>query len=294
MNTTSSPTRYQQRRIAQVRSSCDSYQLFNLLTGDALFDTLETRLPEHRERQFPPTETLSMFLAQVMNSDRSCQYIVNDCAVKRLMCGLPDISSHTGGYCRARQRLPLNLLTGLSCQLGQSIDQAAASSWRWKDRRVKIVDGTTMTMPDAVDNQSTFPQQRGQKPGLGFPICRLVGITSLASGALLNAAIGRFNGKGGDEQTLLRQIQDTFVTGDIVLADALFATYFFIAQMQQNNVDILMEQQGARKRSTNFRVGKKLGQKDHLITLGLITLGLIPRSLLRYVLKANGPQEKIA
>jgi hypothetical protein len=65
-------------------------------------------------------------------------------------------------------------------------------------------------MPDTPANQTAFPQQRGQQPGLGFPICRLVGITCLASGALLNAAIGRFQGKGGDERTLLRSIQDTF------------------------------------------------------------------------------------
>jgi len=37
---------------------------------------------------------------------------------------------------------------------------------------------------------------------------------------LLNAAVGRFNGKGGDEQTLLRSLQDTFKEGDVVLGDA--------------------------------------------------------------------------
>ena len=32
-------------------------------------------------------------------------------------------------------------------------------------------------------------------------------------------------------------------------------------------VDILMEQHGARKRSTDFRCGQKLGQRDHLIVI---------------------------
>jgi hypothetical protein len=120
-------------------------------------------------------------------------------------------------------------------------------------------------MPDTAANQAAFPQQCGQQPGLGFPICRIVGITCLASGALLNAAIGRFNGKGGDEQTLLRTIQDSFQSDDIVLGDAFFATYFFIAAMQARGVDILMEQQGSRKRTTDFRCGQKLGKRDHLI-----------------------------
>ena len=122
-------------------------------------------------------------------------------------------------------------------------------------------------MPDTLANQAIFPQQRGQQAGLGFPICRIVGITCHASGALLNAAIGHFNGKGGDEQTLLRTIQDTFQEGDVVMGDAFFATYFFIAAMQAKGVDILMEQQGARKRSTDFRRGKKLGERDHLIVI---------------------------
>jgi hypothetical protein len=102
---------------------------------------------------------------------------------------------------------------------------------------------------------------------LGFPICRIVGITCLSSGALLNAAIGRFNGKGGDEQTLLRRIQDTFQPGDVALGDAFFATYFFIAAMQARGVDILMEQHGSRKRTTDFRCGRTLGQRDHLVVI---------------------------
>lgn len=142
-----------------------------------------------------------------------------------------------------------------------------SGDWRWQNRRVRIVDGMTVTMPDTPANQAAFPQQRGQKPGLGFPICRIAGITCLSSGALLNAATGRFSGKGGDEQTLLRAIQDTIERGDVVLGDAFFATYFFIAAMLGNGIDLAMEPLGSRRRSTDFRKGKKLGTKDHLIIL---------------------------
>ncbi len=122
-------------------------------------------------------------------------------------------------------------------------------------------------MPDTPENQAAYPQQGSQKPGLGFPICRIVGITNLSSGALYDAAIGRFQGKGGDEQTLLRTLQGRFQSGDIVMGDAFFATYTFLADMQAKQVDVLMEQQGARKRVTDFRKGRKLGEKDHLIII---------------------------
>jgi hypothetical protein len=259
--------RTQQRFIRSKMASTDCLNTFNLLTSDLLFDELEKHLPEHRERLFPPTETLAMFIAQAMSADRSCQHAVNQAAVFRLVNGLPRCSTHTGGYCRARQRLPVELISGLTRYIGAQIDQQLPAEWRWQGRRVRLVDGTTITMPDTEENQTVFPQQRGQKAGLGFPICRVVGITCLSSGAILNAAIGRFNGKGGDEQTLLRSIEHTLDQGDILLGDAFFPTYFFIARMQEKGIDILMEQQGARKRVTDFRRGKKLGERDHIIRI---------------------------
>ena len=267
MHPTCHSSRHQHHRITAYRASSNSYGCFNLLTGDDLLDEVESLLPAHRERLYPPTETLSMFLAQAMSADRSCQNMVNQAAIQRLAGGLSAGSTVTGGYCRARQRLPLNLVSSLTQYLGELIDQQAPEQWRWQGRPVRIVDGTTVTMPDTPANQAAFPQQRGQQPGLGFPICRVVGITCLSSGALLDAAIGRFNGKGGDEQTLLRTLQDTFQAGDIVLGDAFFATYFFIAEMQAKGVDILMEQHGSRRRSTDFRRGQRLGQRDHVLSI---------------------------
>ena len=61
---------------------------FNLLTGPALFDKVESLLPQHRERRFPPTETLSTFRAQALGADRSCQKAVEEAAIKRLGAGL--------------------------------------------------------------------------------------------------------------------------------------------------------------------------------------------------------------
>src|SRR5699024_11976545 len=104
----------QRRRLKAGAEKADSYAFFNLLTSDELLDSLEATLPEHRERLFPPTETLSMFLAQVLAPDRSCQSAVNEAAVKRLCGGLPKCSTHTGAYCRARKRLPLEMVTRLA------------------------------------------------------------------------------------------------------------------------------------------------------------------------------------
>tara|TARA_R110002072_G_C7916970_1_gene530756 strand:+ start:110 stop:1498 length:1389 start_codon:yes stop_codon:yes gene_type:complete len=267
MPTNNKLARCRQQRIKNYALNSDSYSFFNLLTSPELLSTVEELLPEHRERLFPPTETLSMFLAQALSEDRSCQKVVNDTVVKRVMGGLSPISTTTGGYCRARQRLPLAMVSELVLRTGELIDEQIPEQWRWHGRRVHLIDGTTVTMPDTMENQAQFPQQSAQKPGVGFPICRLLGVICLSSGAVLNASTGPFKGKGGDEQTLLRNVLETFNAGDLVLGDAYFGGYFLLAALLDKGVDAVFEQMGARKRVTDFRKGTRLGPKDHLVEL---------------------------
>jgi len=257
----------QQRRVRTHARNSDAYAFFNLLTGPELFDQVESLLPPHRERRFPPTETLSMFLAQALSADRSCQKAVDEAAVKRLVAGLTPCSTHTGAYCRARKRLPGEMVHTLACHSGRWVAARAPESWRWRGRRVRLVDGTTVTMPDTPANQAVYPQPRSQRPGLGFPLCRMVGIVCLGSGAVLNAATGRYRGKGGDEQSLLRSILDTLERADVLVGDAYYATYFLLCTLRERGIDAVFEQHGARQRTTDFRCGQRLGPRDHLIVL---------------------------
>ncbi len=255
-------TKLQQSLVQKYRQATNPHTFFNLLTSPDLLSVVEDALPEHRERRFPPTETLSMFLAQAMNADRSCQNIVNEAALTRALYGMPPCSSNTGSYCKARRRLPLSMVSGLVRHTGQHMSDAAPMSWRWKGRLVRLIDGTTVELPDTDENQQIYPQS---STGTGCPLSRLVGIICLASGGLLNAAMGPVSGKGSGEQTLLRSMLDTFTAGDIVLGDAYYSTYFLLAALAERQVDAVFEQYGARKKSVNFRTGKKLGKKDHLI-----------------------------
>ncbi len=128
-----------------------------------------------------------------------------------------------------------------------------------------MVDGTTVSMADTPENQAVFPQSRSQKPGLGFPICRLLAMFCLSSGAVLDAAISATLGKGTDEQTLLRSLLDRLEAGSVLIGDAFFPTYFLLAELKRRGVDGIFEQHGSRHLSTDFRCGSRLGERDHVI-----------------------------
>ena len=176
-----------QQTLAQKYSQENTpHTFFNHLTSPELLSIVEDLLPEHRERSFPPTETLSMFLSQAMNADRSCQNIVNEVALTRTLYGLSSCSSNTGSYCKARQRLPLSMVSELVRHTGRQMANTAPRPWNWKGRPVRLVDGTTVELPDTKENQQAYPQtQRGS----GCTLSRIVGIICLASGGLLNFAI---------------------------------------------------------------------------------------------------------
>ncbi len=257
----------QQQRVREYASNADSYAMFNLLTGPQLLDRVEAVLPEHRERLFPPTETLSMFIAQALSEDGSCRQVVDDAMVKRVIGGLKPGSTDTGGYCKARGRLPETMVSTLARETGGIIAEGAAAWWHWRNRPVRLVDGATVTLSDTEANQAAYPQSNSQQAGLGFPICRVVALLCLGSGALLDAAMGPCEGKGSDEQSLLRELLDSLQSGDILLGDALYATYFLLCELVRGGVDGLFEQHGARRRSTDLSTGEKLGVRDHLIVL---------------------------
>ena len=267
MNPNQSPSIHQQKRVQAHSKNADSYTFFNLLTGPEFLQAVDALLPPHRERLFPPTETLSMFLFQMMSADRSCQNAIDNAAISRLNGGLPSCSTHTGAYCKARYRLPIDMVSTLTRHTGQQISERVPKSWHWQGRPVRLVDGAIVSLPDTEDNQTVYPQPGSQKAGLGFPRCRLVGITCLASGALLDVALGPCKGKGSDEHSLLRSILDTLEMDDVLLGDALYGTYFLFCELKRRGIDGLFEQQGSRRRNTDFRRGHSLGSRDHLIEL---------------------------
>ena len=252
-----------QSRIEGRAQRLEAVDFFNALTGPELLGKTEALLPEHREREYPPTVALAMFLKQALSQDRSCQRAVNGWIAQCVAEGLTPPSARTGGYCRARLRVPVQMVTALTREAGDLLCRQARPGWRWRGRPVKLGDGTGIVMPDTEENQFRYPQPSSQAEGVGFPQMRLAGVVCLSTGAVLDAAMGPHAGKGSGELSLNRRLEDVFHAGDVFLADALYCNYFLIARLRARGVDVLFEQNGAR--TTDFRRGERLGARDHLV-----------------------------
>ena len=244
-------------------AQADASTFADVLSEERLAAALREEGATWREQVFTPAFTLWAFLTQVLSADGSCRAAVARVLAWLAAQGRPPASAKTDPYCKARQRLPESLFSRLTRETGRALQDELPDEWRWHGRRVKIADGTTVSMPDTPANQQAYPQNPSQEPGLGFPLVRVVVVFSLACGAVLDAALGRYQGKKTGENALLRSLADALEAGDLLLADRYFAGYFDLALWHARGVAAVVRKHQLRR--TDFRTGRRLGFDDHVV-----------------------------
>jgi DDE family transposase len=213
---------------------------------------------------YTPLLTTWAFLWQMLNPDRSCRAAVKRIAALFGSQGKKLANDQDDPYIKARQRLPEAVASRLMKRIGYRAHEQADAAWRWCGKTVKTVDGSTTSMPDTAANQAAYPQSRSQARGLGFPLARLVVVFCLATGVVLEAAIGAAKGKKTGENTLFRSLWDSLKPGELVLADRCYCSYFDIALLKARGVDVVFRLHQQRKR--DFRCGRRLGREDQIVT----------------------------
>lgn len=214
--------------------------------------------PNSRERIFSVRRTFFGFLYQVLKPDTSCREIVRQIQALFALHDGGRVDEGTSAYCQARKRLPLDGLQRLRVAVAAAGEKAAEL---WYGLRPKVIDGTTVSLADTSKNQRAYPQSGNQKPGCGFPLMKLVGVFSMATGVLLDYAKGN---KHQSELRLLKGLLDQLKRGDLAVADRGFCTYVLLALLLGRGVPSLMRLH--QSRPSDLRKGKRLGKNDRLFT----------------------------
>jgi Transposase DDE domain/Insertion element 4 transposase N-terminal len=248
--------RTEQLRRAALSQLCEIF-------GSWLPPALLAQDPEgvnSRKRTYPMSLTFWAFLSQVLNPGSACREVVRKVQVWSVQQHqkLPD--SGTSAYCQARGRLPLNRLQELHQHLATKLITQTAAADLWLGHRVKVVDGTGLSMPDTAANQKAWPQPVSQKSGCGFPVTKIVGCFCLASGALLEWVQGTLK---DHDCRLFQRLLATFHQGEMVLADRGFCSYGNLAALLQQGVNAVMRIHHFRK--VDWRTGRRLGRRDQLV-----------------------------
>lgn len=179
-----------------------------LLPRDRILKAFQAARATWQGWVYTPAITVWAFLSQCLSPDHSCRDAVARLIAWRLAQGLPTCSADTGGYCTARNNLPEEVLHGLTRHTGRQAEDESPDTWLWHGRRVRVVDGSTVTMPDTPENQTAYPQQRSQK---------------------------------------FRGLYAALAEGDVILADRYFSGWCDIALPLQRGIDVVIRKHQLRR-----------------------------------------------
>jgi hypothetical protein len=171
----------------------DALPFSELLPASRVEQALEAENVNVRERgTYTPLVTLWTFLSQVASPDHSCREAVARLRAFHTADGQTPCSPETGPYCKARQRLPENICARLVRDTGGELHNRVKNPSLLAGRPVKLVDGSTVSMPDTPANQAEYQSGRVSatefaKTGTRIPVGadRRIAVVGLRGGARL-------------------------------------------------------------------------------------------------------------
>nr|WP_274517503.1 transposase [Fortiea contorta] len=131
----------------------------------------------------------------------------------------------------------------------------------WCGRHVKLIDCSTVSMPDTPENQQAYPQSISQEPGCGFPIASICVIFSLITGAATALAIDILN---TNDLKLARRIYQFLNPLDILLGDSAFCSYADFFWISNNGCDAIVRKHNGR--CQKLQGGRLVGKNDKILT----------------------------
>ena len=207
--------------------------LATLLPDESILAACRAAGHQWRERQLGPVQTLHLFLLQVMACNTAITHL-------RLLAG--EVFS-AAAFCEARMRLPLaalqTLLRDSSAALRKAAAQAAGKAddgsnvGLWRGLRTFLVDGSSTIAPDTPSLQKAFGQPKGQKPGCGFPIPKLLALFDAFTGMVVEMlAFPLYT----HEQSKVWMLHPFLKAGDLLVGDRGFCSFVHLAMLQARGV----------------------------------------------------------
>lgn len=212
-----------------------------------------------RDRVYTRWRTFWCVLWQALQPEASGREVVRQLQALFALQEGPCLSPADSAYFQARGRLPLDQCAAALAATARAADQRAGSSEvTLQGRPVKVVDGSTLTLPDTPKNRAAYPAVQSKPPN--FPLLRIVVLFSLASGAVLSLAQGNLR---QSELALFATLLPQLARGDILLGDRLFGCYVVLALLRVLGVDFVGR---TTRRLDGRRRTQRLGKNDWLFT----------------------------
>ena len=164
------------------------------------------------------------------------------------------LGENTSSFSQARKRLPLEAIEKFSRCVCDYLGRTAEPVF--DDRRVFIIDGTTITLPPTPCLKKAFPPATNQHGESVWPVAMLMVAAELQSGCILVPKIDPMYGvNNSSESKQAREIVRELPPDSIVLGDSGFGIFSVAYHTHQAGHDFLL-----RLSMTRFKSHRKKAQ----------------------------------
>ncbi len=217
---------------------------------------------------YTPAVTVWVFLSQCLSPDHSCRDAVARLTAWRTAQGLHALFGRNRRLLHGARRAAGGSLPRVGSPQRPRTRTPSAAEWLWHGRRVRVVDGSTVTMPDTPENQAEYPQAKTQAAGLRFSDrAHPSGLFAVGGDRVGSGRSARTQGKADwRKQPVSHAARDALLPGDVVLADRYFSGWFDVALLVSSAAST-SSSASINCAPTDFRIGQRLGKDDHLVRL---------------------------
>ena len=151
------------------------------------------------------------------------------------------ISTHTGGYCQARQNLPKLVAKRVSEEIVERLREQLTEPWSGLDQPVYLLDGTSLQLEHCPELVEAFPPASNQYGVTHWPVLRLVALHDVGSGLAEQPRWGPMYGPGAvSEQALAAEALDSLPAEAVVMGDRNFGIFSIAYAAQQRNHPVVL------------------------------------------------------
>jgi putative transposase len=231
---------------------CGVLDLYREAVPECFFQQLqqELHLPV-RQRIFSLPLVIWLMISQRLDRKATLSTAVQQVVQQRPRTLLSDhkrlregtVSCHTGAYSDARREMPLLVAEKVAdCVLGHLMPSRREALPGW-NRRVFILDGTTLEMPHTTELVKAYPP--GHKSH--WPVLRMLVAQDLTTGLAHRPCWGPMYGpRAVSEQALTEQILDRLPDQSVLIGDINFGVFSVAFAATQRGHDVLLRLQASR------------------------------------------------
>jgi hypothetical protein len=203
-----------------------------------------------RDRKLGPVATLHLFVLQVLHFNTAIRHL-------RHLVRHP---VNAAAYCKARMRLPLAavqaLLRSSSGAMRAAAAGAAGAGALWHGLRAFLVDGSSAITPDTPALQKAFGQPKGQRPGCGFPVAKVLGLFDAFTGMVVEAlGLPLYT----HDQSKVWTLHPLLSAGDLLVGDCGLCSYAHLAMLHLRGVSACFRMH--QRQIVDFRRGRRPRRK---------------------------------